>query len=83
MTRLALIAATALAALPLEAQAAVAFNRMDANRDGVVDFDEASREIATLARTHFTKFDLDRDGVLSPQEYAGFDAFLDIMYEGR
>ncbi len=61
--------------------AAQTFTRTDRNTDGQVTYEEASRQIETLAAVHFRKFDRDRNGALSKVEYAAFSGFVDLMYE--
>lgn len=80
---LALAAPLLAPALPASALAGVTFSRTDTDRNGYVTYDEAHRVVPTLARVHFRKSDMDDDGVLSKGEFAGFSAFLDVMYDDR
>lgn len=79
--QLSVVLAAMLAPLASPAEAAVAFNRADGNRDNFVSFEEAVSVHPELQGPWFRKFDYNRDGLLDPSEYAGFDAFADVMLQ--
>lgn len=57
-------------AAPAFAQAAVDFNTIDANADGVVSFEELQVALPDITQDDFTALDTNGDGVLSPEELA-------------
>lgn len=57
------------------------FKAVDANKDGMIDADEASALTKTLQEEHQIQFqfetvDTDRDGVINDREYVAYDHML-------
>jgi len=83
MSRRAVAAALGLVLLAAGPAGAVAWPRADANRDGVLTYDEARRVMPELMPVQFRKCDLNRDGVITKNEYPLLDNFYSLMYGMR
>lgn len=57
------------------AAAVVPFSRADANRDGVVTYEEAVIVMPRLKRIQYQKADPDQDGVIDKAEYPLLDSY--------
>jgi Ca2+-binding EF-hand superfamily protein len=78
MTR-PLALALVFAAIAAGAAGAQSFNRADRNDDGFVDFEEAGRIYPSFTRSQFRRFDIDRDGMISRDEYPQILNVLDTI----
>ncbi len=76
--RLALAAAALL--VPAAPAGAVSFSQADANRDGVVTFEEAVRVFPLLKRVQYEKCDADGDGVIDRGDFALLNNFYWLTY---
>lgn len=82
--RRALGLAVGLAALvAAQSASAVPFNRTDRNRDGVIEYDEASRSYPGISEAQFRRMDLNRNGVIDRNEYPQLDAIYQLLIRGQ